>query len=320
MGAKSFLSFILSPWKSKRRLPRACSDCRDFVKARPQAPNVAQLRREVQRQQFGSVGPAATPAEALHREMATRQTVFDLQYRCGAAGRCCCSADESEAGGGDGGAGAVRGDDKCRFPTCFTMRPLTKGAEVLAVRLAYEVDDAPTAKIRALVQLAREECLPAAVQGIQQLADTEIRLAAGGRTLHAAFRQHQHGGDANTGGPHPRGTGIEGYEVNPAEVKYGTESAVGGGGINPLVEHDSLREEVVSLYLWRAALLVNMREDERAVSSLLNLAALLAPSGSIRSSKSDANDNERSEKDSGHYSNKFQQLQHDRLRLYTAAA
>ncbi|SCU64469.1 uncharacterized protein TEOVI_000886300 [Trypanosoma equiperdum] len=362
---RTFFSHVMGAWKSKRQLPRAEVDCSDLIKSFPQAPTTAELRQVVHRRLFGSVGPASSEAEALHREMGIRHTVFDLQYRCGASGRCCCCeriepsdgphmatsgghvSDNSKMGptstttSGTSDAASmlsmtIKGSSVCRFPRCFAMRPITKGAEVLAVRLAYEVDDAPTPKIRGLIKLAREERLAAAVHGIQQLVDAEIRLAAGGRVLSSAFQlQHQYsdasatsigchvgfnGGGGGDSGYYSYSAGGEACEVSPAALKYGSESAVGGGGVNPLLEEAALREEIVSLYLWRASLLVNMREDERAVSSLLNLAALLAPKSNTRTNHNSDDTKQQPNRDEGQKEEQFRQLQQDRLRLYTSAA
>ncbi|EAN87041.1 hypothetical protein C3747_36g164 [Trypanosoma cruzi] len=247
---KSFFSRVVNSWK-RQRLPRSDVDCSDFVRVRPDAPCVARLRQVVQERRFGAENggapsPAANSSEALHREASVRSTVFDLRYRCGGAGRC------------------VENDYRCRFPCCFAMRPVTKGAEVLAERLAYEVDDAPTPQIRALVQMARDEKLEAVIQGIQALVNAQIREVAGGRELLAALQPSQREQQEQQ-------LGVD--DFNPAAPKYGRGSVA--EGVNPLLEDASLRREVVALYLWRAALLVNVREDERAVSSLLNLAALV---------------------------------------------
>ncbi|RNF00542.1 hypothetical protein TraAM80_07505 [Trypanosoma rangeli] len=251
---KSFFSRVVNVWKTQR-LPRSKVDCSDFVRARPEAPVVARLRQVVQERRFGGgaadVAPAdANSAEALRREASVRSTVFDLQYRCGGAGRC------------------VENDYRCRFPCCFAMRPVTKGAEVLAERLAYEVDDAPTPQIRKLVRLAREERLDAAIKGIHQLASAQIREAASGRTLLAALQLNRAQQQTQQ---QTQQLSVDGF--NPADAKYGSDSAV--EGVNPLLESESLRREVMALYLWRAALLVNVRADEQAVNSLLNLAALV---------------------------------------------
>ncbi|ESL11680.1 hypothetical protein TRSC58_00563 [Trypanosoma rangeli SC58] len=247
---KSFFSRVVNAWKTQR-LPCSKVDCSDFVRARPEAPVVARLRQVVRERQFGGGAVDAAPAdvnsaEALRREASVRSTVFDLHYRCGGAGRC------------------VENDCRCRFPCCFAMRPVTKGAEVLAERLAYEVDDAPTSQIRKLVRLAREEQLDAAIKSIQQLASAQIREAARGRTLLAALQPNQ-------AQQQTQQLGVD--DFNPADAKYGSDSAA--EGVNPLLESEPLRREVTALYLWRAALLVNVRADEQAVNSLLNLAALV---------------------------------------------
>ncbi|KAG8344309.1 hypothetical protein ERJ75_000421600 [Trypanosoma vivax] len=307
---KSFFSRVVSRWKTKR-LPRADLDCSDLIQACPGAPSVALLRQIVRQRRFGAAMQEErsekgegdpVSAKALQEEMSIRSSVFDLQYRCGAGGRCvqhgsCSGASAGgEALGGGPKIAATKGTGGCRFPRCFVMRPITKGAEVLSARLAYEVDNAPTPQLRAIVELARAESLPAAVAAIQEHVDTIIRLAAGGRPLHSAFQQDQVNG------------GVEGCELSPGAVKYGSESEA--NGVHPLIENSELREEVISLYLWRAALLVNMREDERAVCSLLNLATILCSQGRFCSNASDK----------GHGSQSVHQLYQGRLRLYTSAA
>lgn len=258
---RSFLSRVVNAWKTQR-LPRSDVDCSDFLHAQPTAPSVARLRHVVQERRFGGAPrespPAVNSAEALQREMSLRSTVFDLKYRCGGAGRC-----------------VETNSHCCRFPRCFAMRPVTKGAEVLAERLLYEVDDAPTPQIRALVRLARDETLDAAIDGIQQLVDAQIREAAGGRRLCTALQQnfffHHQWRELEEEEEEGKQARVD--EFSPAAAKYGSESAA--EGVNPLVEKESLREEVIALYLWRAALLVNTRSDAKAVSSLLNLATLV---------------------------------------------
>jgi hypothetical protein len=233
---RSFFSKLTSKIKTKRT-PRAPCDCSDFVEAVPHAPTLSHLRGVVAARHFGEAPQPSSDAEKAHRDFIVRSTVFDLRYRCGANGRCTC-----------GGA------PTCRFPQCFTMRPVTKGAEVQAERQVYEVEDAPTAEIRALVALAGEEKLEEAVKGIQHVVDAQLRVAAAGRPLDACLVVD----------------GTVGHEFTPAAAKTGGDSV--HHGANPLRESEDVREEVISLYLWRAALLVNLRRDEEAVSSLLNLA------------------------------------------------
>lgn len=236
---KSFLSRFTAKIKTKRT-PRAPCDCSDFLEAVPAAPSLSHLRGVVAARHFGDAPPPASDAEAAHRAFVVRSTVFDLHYRCGAGGRCTCT-----------------GAPGCRFPQCFTMRPVTKGAEVQAERQVYEVEDAPTAEIRALVALAADEKLVETVKGIQHLVDAQLKAAAGGRPMEARLIVD----------------GEVGHEFNPGATKTGSESLQ--NGVNPLRESEDVREEVTSLYLWRAALLVNLGRDEEAVSSLLNLAHCL---------------------------------------------
>ncbi|KAK7197861.1 hypothetical protein NESM_000739700 [Novymonas esmeraldas] len=236
---KSFFSKLASTLKTKRT-PVAPCDCSEFVEATAAEPSLMHLRGVVAARHFSGAPPPASDAEKAQRDHVVRSTVFDLRYRCGAGGRCTCA-----------------GAPACRFPQCFTMRPVTKGAEVQAERQAYEVEDAPTSEIRALVALAADEKLEEAVKGIQHVVDAELKVAAGGRGLEARFIID----------------GSAGHEFSPAAAKTGEDSV--HTGANPLREKEDLREEVVSLYLWRAALLVNLRRDEQAVASLLNLAHLL---------------------------------------------
>lgn len=233
---KSFFSKFTSKIKAKRT-PRAPCDCADFREAVPDAPPLSHLRDVVAARHFDGAPPPASDAEKAHRDFIVRSTVFDLRYRCGAGGRCTCT-----------------GAPACRFPQCFTMRPVTKGAEVQAERQVYEVEDAPTAEIRALVALAAEEKLEEAVKGIREVADAQLAAAAAGRPLEARLVID----------------GSIGHEFIPGAAKMGEDSV--HNGVNPLRENEDIREEIISLYLWRAALLVNLRRDEQAVSSLLNLA------------------------------------------------
>ncbi|CAJ1986085.1 hypothetical protein - conserved [Leishmania donovani] len=233
---KSFFSKITSMLKT-RRTPLAPCDCSDFIEAAPAQPSLTHLRGVVAARHFHGAPPPASDVEKARRDFVVRSTVFDLQYRCGAGGRCTCA-----------------GAPTCRFPQCFTMRPVTKGAEVLAERQVYEVEDAPAPEIRALVALAAEEKLEEVVKGIQHTVDAHLKAGARGRGLEARFIID----------------GSDGHEFTPATPKTGTDSI--HAGANPLREDEDLREEITSLYLWRAALLVNLRRDEQAVSSLLNLA------------------------------------------------
>ncbi|KAG5511475.1 hypothetical protein JKF63_07439 [Porcisia hertigi] len=233
---KSFLSKITSKLKT-RRTPLAPCDCSDFMDAVPAEPSLTHLRGVVAARHFRGAPPPDSDVEKARRDFVVRSTVFDLRYRCGAGGRCTCT-----------------GAPACRFPQCFTMRPVTKGAEVQAERQVYEIEDAPTPEIRALVALAAEEKLEEVVKGIQHTVDAQLKAAAHGRNLEACFIID----------------GTDGHEFSPATSKTGSESA--HAGANPLRENEDLREEITSLYLWRAALLVNLRRDEQAVFSLLNLA------------------------------------------------
>ncbi|GET85849.1 hypothetical protein, conserved [Leishmania tarentolae] len=233
---KSFFSKITSKLKTKRK-PLASCDCSDFIEAAPAEPSLTHLRCVVSARHFHGAPPPASDVEKARRDFVVRSTVFDLKYRCGAGGRCTCA-----------------GAPACRFPQCFAMRPVTKGAEVLAERQVYEVEDAPTPEIRALVALATEEKLEEVVKGIQHTVDAHLKSAARGRDLEARFVID----------------GSAGHEFTPATAKTGADSI--HAGANPLREDEDLREEITSLYLWRAALLVNLRRDEQAVSSLLNLA------------------------------------------------
>lgn len=233
---KSFFSKITSKLKTRRK-PLAPCDCSDFIEAAPAQPSLTHLRGVVAARHFHGASPPVSDMEKARRDFVVRSTVFDLQYRCGAGGRCTCT-----------------GAPACRFPQCFTMRPVTKGAEVLAERQVYEVEDAPTPEIRALVALAAEEKLEEVVKGIQHTVDAHLKAAARGRGLEARFIID----------------GSDGHEFTPATPKTGADSV--HAGTNPLREDEDLREEITSLYLWRAALLVNLRRDEQAVSSLLNLA------------------------------------------------
>lgn len=233
---KSFFSKFVSKIKTKRT-PRAPCDCSDFVEAVPEVPPLAHLRGVVAARHFGGAPPPGSDAEKAHRDFVVRSTVFDLRYRCGASGRCTCT-----------------GAPACRFPQCFTMRPVTKGAEVQAERQVYEVEDAPTPEIRALVALAADEKLEEAVKGIWHAVDAQLKTAAGGRPMDARLVVD----------------GSDGHEFIPGSAKTGEASV--HNGVNPLRESEDVREEITSLYLWRAALLVNLGRDEEAVSSLLNLA------------------------------------------------
>lgn len=227
--------------KTKRR---SALDCSDFIEALPDAPSNQHIKAVVSKRLYGAKGPAGSDAEEEQRNFAIKATVFDLQYRCGAAGRCVGNSTSTSM-------------PACRFPCCFTMRPITKGAEIMAERSAYEhiVADMDEAT-KALVSLAQDDRLHECQEGIQQLVNRKISIATGGKTIANSL----HGGDVIA-------------DFSPASPKVGESSDFFGE--NPLRTNEELRNDVASLYLWRAALLVNLRQDEQAVNSLLNLAFLL---------------------------------------------
>ncbi|EPY38967.1 hypothetical protein AGDE_04962 [Angomonas deanei] len=233
---KSFINKVTGAFKTKR-IPVAPNDCQDFVTAVPNPPTIEHLKSVIQERHFGGMEPAATAAERERREFITRGTIFDLKYRCGAEGRCTCA-----------------GAPSCRFPSCFTLRPIIKGAEIQAERNQYEVEDAPTASIRALVELAKHEKLEETVKGIQHLVHSLVTTGAKGAPLASELLEKE-------------------TEFTVGRPVQGSDSAA--EGVNPLRTDEALREEVISLYLWRASLLVCLRRDEEAVNSLLNLSRSL---------------------------------------------
>lgn len=248
------LQGLLSKFGRKLKTRRRSDlDCTDFVNAVPHAPSHKHIRSVVAERLYGKKSPAGSEAEELQRDYAIRATTFDLQYRCGAAGRCV---------GCDDGAQPTTALPQCRFPRCFTMRPLTKGAEILAERVAYEVEGVPDAAIRSIVDLARNDDLDGCQAAIAELVKAKIRGESKGRTLASVLEDS---------------SDVDG---TPAEIKMGPNSKYGGE--NPLRTNEALREEVISLYLWRAALLVNLRRDEQAVNSLLNLAFALEGESRLR--------------------------------------
>lgn len=243
---KNFLSKFGRQIKTRRR---SALDCSDFEEAVPVAPTSAHIRDVVEKRLFQGKGPAGSEAEAQQRDHAIRATAFDLQYRCGAGGRCVGSCADGKTMPG------------CRFPRCFTLRPITKGAEIAAERTAYEIPGADDADIALLIDLARSDKLDECEQGIQRLVDTKLHQAAGGRPLAGIFNPND-------------------KDFSATAPKFGESSAF--HGVNPLIENEKLREEVIALYLWRASLLVNLRRDEQAVNSLLNLSFLLEKEHRLR--------------------------------------
>ncbi|CCW69104.1 unnamed protein product [Phytomonas sp. Hart1] len=238
---KSILSSLSSRLKPKKKAAIAPCDCRDFFEAVEFPPDVEELKGFVRSSRFPNDIGKNSIAE-ISREHGVRSLAFDLRYRCGGEGRCICAASPS-----------------CRFPTCFTMRPMMKGAEIKSERYAFESKDSTNTAIRALLDLAHRDQLEKAVEGVKHLVDVNIMKASGGRMLSSGFEIE------NDTIP----------EFIPGASKTGSKSSY--SGVNPLSESEALREEVVALYLWRAALLVNLRCDDAAVSSLLNLANLLDP-------------------------------------------
>ncbi|CCW61306.1 unnamed protein product [Phytomonas sp. EM1] len=233
---KSILSNLSSRLKIKRKPAVAPCDCRDYFEVVESPPKVEELRSFVQSSRFKGYVDKNAVAE-VQRTHGVHSLAFDLQYRCGGEGRCICADAPS-----------------CRFPICFTMRPITKGAEIQSERYAFESKETTNPAIRALVEIARQEQLEKAAEGIKRFVDTQIKQAAGGRTLSTALSIES---DLSEG-------------FIPGASRTGSGSS--HSGVNPLSESEELREEVVSLYLWRAALLVNLRCDDAAVSSLLNMA------------------------------------------------
>lgn len=185
----------------------AMLNCQDFIDKRD-APSVADITRTV----LGQFRNRAPPGETVSPDdTQIRALTFDLKYRCGGAGRC------------------IEKDFECRYPCCFTLRPMSKGAEILHERLGFEIDDPPFAGARAIVDLCRREELDKAVEGLQSLIASTIRK-----------------------------------QVIVTGNKY-TEDTI-------LSRDEGTREMIIPLVLWRAALLVNIKEDEAAVAMLLNTA------------------------------------------------
>jgi hypothetical protein len=250
---KKFVNSFIAGLKTKRvAQQKAPLDGSDFMALRATPPSTAELRAVVTDRLFKTAPPVTSEAESLHRAAATDGLVFDLKFRCCGAGRC------------------IYNDLPCRFPQCFDMRPLSKGAEVKDVRALYEIHtDAAqlpgngegtaleAASLNAIVDVMLKDQDPErGERSIRELAQRMIRIAAYGRPL-ARDLASEWAGDH-----------LDISETYKGPLRAEDET-------NPLNENEKLREDIVSLYIWRAALLVNARKDVAAVNSLLNLSYLL---------------------------------------------
>lgn len=126
----------------------------------------------------------------------------------------------------------------------------------MAERAAYEhITEETDASVKELILLAQEDRLNECQEQIHRLVHRRINVATVGKTASSTL------------------LGDDAPDFSPAAVKFGESSAY--FGVNPLKTDEALRNEVTSLYLWRAALLVNLRQDVQAVNSLLNIAFML---------------------------------------------
>eukprot|EP00796_Vickermania_ingenoplastis_P007675 gene7675-5380_t len=390
--------------------PPPC-DCTDFVMAYPQPPSgehLAALLRHIaftrspqgddsgevfsksthptNRPESSSTSTAGgvkgkrkvfpTPlGEGTSKEF-IESTFFDLTYRCGAGGRCAACGFHGDIAQKEKeeGPSAATGPPPCRFPSCFVMRPLTKGAEVWVARRQFETvvltapphpqDNAEATKqdgtiandlstvfsifpfrdVHELVLDVQEKTdqisrMHHAIQAIQTMVDTKWKAFCANSQLilsHAdsksndfTFSTHSaptalwqeekaHVHDAVEGiAPattirsqqafHIPRVYDEAQILEETKLNYSrSSSSKNTPNANDALLHSSsskellfgtspsgsqsflvqLQHEMKLLYLWRAALLVNCREDEKAVNSLLSLATALHPSSAHMATKS----------------------------------
>jgi hypothetical protein len=139
----NYVSSILKRMKTKR----SPLDCSDFVKKRP-APSIEAIWDRVDARYMGNT------AEPKVLEMHKRRMFFDLKYRCGGEGRC------------------LEGDYRCRFPSCFCMRPCVKGGEIFIER--YGLEDKIAVKNADIVSLLNKEKLDEAIDKLHERIDAAV--------------------------------------------------------------------------------------------------------------------------------------------------
>lgn len=382
-------SFLTGPPYGRYSVPAAC-DCRDFEAAvpaptekelyqrlvnalpshestsKPSAPVMTSATAAEDSATFswktkvkaGKSSSSPEPTPVMGKESwLVHGTFFDLTYRCGAGGRCACHSESPH--------GKVSGIPPCRFPSCFVMRPLIKGAEVwaarqmveglyplgsvevpppsgeaktgtssgadvsafhcfpnreiqLLVRRLHEVGSAGTRVtpgsrmddvIDAIKHLVEEEWKRS--KGIASAKSCSVRASSPSLAGEAPEMHMMNDWFESVDELHPSDEGIIPFKtlrsyqqhhipvkraivVQPAKKKkHSTSSSVVPttdalipSSFSSLFDFSTeLRNEIAQLYLWRAALLVNRRLDEKAVFSLINLCKLLHPSSTRMTSE-----------------------------------
>lgn len=93
---------------------------------------------------------ASFAVREVEKQKVVHRTFFDLTYRCGAVGQCACrrrtrrreEAGPSSSHGCSSALATTASSSsplpRCRFPFCYTMRPISKGAEVWQGRQLIE--------------------------------------------------------------------------------------------------------------------------------------------------------------------------------------
>ena len=237
---KSFFNRIVSGLKTKRvAQQKSLLDGSDYISIRPEPPKVTEIRTVVADRLFKGQPPPASDVEASQRASSVNSLVFDLTFRCCGAGRC------------------IFNDLPCRFPACFGLRPLSKGAEIKQVRGLYEIkSDAVSSDVNNIIDVAlTDHDVNKAEKMIRDYCSRKIRVSAYGRRMSDEYWSYRAGDHLDE---------VDAFQGHATQAEA-----------NPLNESEELREEVVSLYIWRASLLVNSRKDVAAVNSLLNLSTLL---------------------------------------------
>lgn len=312
MSSATFWTQFVNPFKRLRKrlgtskVPPPC-DTTDFAHYIPTAPTAAQLYGSLSHYMpptspDGGAGntstssPSSAGAPPPPGDMLTRGAFFDLKYRCGTEGRCaCCRAQQG---------GSTRTDSSsetpppaCRFPSCFAMRPISKGAEVWSARLQFELrvrqgavavvpKDSHLVPLETVQEWVRrvadEDALAEVVTDVERVlqplqwrmnhtpadekeeAERYLAVAGGGLSL---------GSDSAVPTGHHPAARLTEEAVTTGVSEDGTTD---NHESPPLSTHLSFVDFMAAVYCWRAALLVNLRRDESAVNSLLNMIRILS--------------------------------------------
>lgn len=173
---KSFFSKLFQKTPPTKKI-RSSIDPSDLISKVPGAPTfdqlkvilfsrVCQLPPEKQKSAFDAMPPAKQKALLLQ----VKRELFTARYRCSAGGRCCALAE-----------GAERAKE-CRYPSCFAMRPIAKGAEIVSYRLAFEsspsiTEDEELEKVE--IMLSKYDDIQGAIDTLQKYCEERAKVFEG---------------------------------------------------------------------------------------------------------------------------------------------